>query len=369
MIKYFLYLFSLLFFFVDSLNALQRYHLIDIGLLNYQTSEVTSINESGQICGIFKHNAKSYIFIWDPSSNQLNYFKIRPSIRPLINNHSEIFGSQWLLVNDDIWDFDQETIFCWQNPLSFFTLFNVVGLGFPKDAGKYSPFQQERTVLWDVNDHGELVVMNSDSIKDFLVGNPLGFQYRMWIYQKGEYKLVTQLHSCIGISINNRSEVLGYYYKEEDSVHEEERVGTFVYNIADEAIRLLKFPVNGIGRAINDLGQVIGTFYDPLTHTTRGFLSDSFSECIMIDHFDPIKNNNQNLIVGKFLEGEKRGKPAIWEKGQLYDLLEVVDLTDHQGHVWDSLDELVDLNDSGHIIGQGKINGVSHGFLLRPLTQ
>lgn len=363
----FLYLFFIPLFLIFSLEAMDRYQLIDLGLLNYQKSEATSINSLGQICGSFKTKNKTYVFVWDPSLHTYNYVKIRTSVSPLINNKGEVFGSQILNATDNVWDYEQETLFCWKNPLNFFTFLNFNHLGFPKESAGLSPFDQKRTVLWDVNDQGEMVIMNSDSVKDFFLGSPREFKYQVWIYQKGQYKLITDPQFQIAISINNKSEVLGCYQEDFDKVHGEQKIGTSIYNLKTREIAPLPLPTNAIGKSINDIGQIIGVFIHPFTYAMQGFLRDMSGYLLILDNFNPIKANNKQLIIGKFLEGSRKGKPGIWNDGSLHDLSEFVDLIDDQGHVWDSLDLLVDLNDEGYLIGQGTYNGRSHGFLLVPM--
>lgn len=365
----YLFLFSWLFFLANSVQAIDHYQLVDLGLLSYQTSAATGINNQGQVCGTYKASDKTYVFIWDPLQNKLNYWKIRTSAKPLINNHSEIFGSQWRMVTDDVWDFDQEIVFFWTNPLSYFTLFNVKSLGYPKDASKSSPFDQERTVVWDVNDLGQLVIMNTDSIKDFFLGNPMGFKYRVWIYDNDGYKRIRHPQVIVGSCINNSSQVLGAYSHEVDVLHKDRKIGTSIYDIRDGTIRILQFPASSFGRSLNDLGCVTGVYYDPLINKFQGFLSDSSSDFITIDNFGPYKINNCCQIVGIFLEGEKKDKPAIWDNGELYDLSDLVSLVDDQGHLWDSIDAVLSLNDEGYLIGRGRYDGANHGFMLRPIRE
>jgi hypothetical protein len=350
-----------------NLYATERYQLIDLGLLNHQASEATSINKQGQICGTYRNYNKNYVYIWDPVQ-KINYTRIRTSVKPLINNHTEIFGSQWLLATDGFWEFDQESIFCWNNPLSYFTFLNITGLGFPKDASRTSPSDQERTVLWGANDHRQLIVMDTDSIKDLFQEAPWGFKYRVWIYHNGTYKQINHAQFHVGLSINNQSQVLGCFCEDKDVINKNHRVMTSVYDIKDGTTRVLKFPGPSIGRDINDHGQVVGTFYNPLTNETQGFMGDPSSNLLVFDCFSPYALNNQNQAIGKFLAGEKKDKPAIWDNGQLFDLMEVVDLRDDQGHLWDSLNELIDINDENYIIGKGRYKGATHGFLLVPIS-
>ena len=355
------------FLLLGSLDAVERYQLINLGLLKYRTSEATSINQIGQICGTCQNKSKKYVFIWDPSGPLLNYSRIQSSSKPLINDKSEIFGSQLLPATDEVWDYEQEAIFCWKNPLSFFTFLNINGLGYPKEAAKRTPFDQKRAVLWDINDQGEMILMSSDCLKDFFLGNPRGFKYQVWLYQKRQYKLITHPQFSIGFSLNNQSKILGYYYGEKDSFRQDQKICTAIYNIKTKTVCPLEAPPNAIGKAINDLDQIIGIFHHPLTYAVQGFFSQPSGDFVVLENFSPFKANHKNLIVGKFLEGERKDKPAIWDNGRLYDLSELVDLIDDQENVWDSLDELVDLNDEGWIIGQGKFKGMSHGFLLRPI--
>lgn len=353
--------------FTFNLHALERYQLVDLGLLYYSTSEVTSLNNLGQVCGTSKWYNKNYVFFWDPMT-KLNSTQIRTTSKPILNNQTEIFGSQWMIASDGFWEFDEESLFCWQNPSSFFTLFNIVNLYFPEDAKRTSAFERERSVLWDVNDQGQIVVMNHDSIKNlFSYDAPWSFKYRVWIYENDNYHQIRDPNFYVGIKINNHSQVLGYTFKGKDIFDKYEKIMTSIYNIKDQTTHVLDFPSNTFGKDINDSGQVVGLYLNPLVNAMQGFLYEPLGSVLTFENFSPVAINNHNCIIGKFLKGEKKDKPAIWENDQIYDLMELVDLTDDHNQVWDSLDTLVDINDAGHIIGQGKYKGAVHGFLLRPL--
>ena len=97
------------------------------------------------------------------------------------------------------------------------------------------------------------------------------------------------------------------------------------------------------------------------------FFGDPASDLVILNKLHPTACNNNGQIVGKFLHARKKDKPALWNNGVLLDLANITDLTDDQGHTWESLDVLEDINDQGIIVGKGKYNGKVHGFLLMPL--
>jgi hypothetical protein len=339
----------------NSLFALtEKYQLIDLGLLAHEESEATSINHQGQICGHFLKGKTNYLFIWE-KGKKYNYSYQRISTNPVINNDGHIYGSSLSRVKRGLWELDQESIFKWENPFSYFTYFNVSNIGFPPSL--YSTaYVEHRTAFWDVNDLGQVLTMNQNVINTKL-------NYEIWLYDNHEFVRIDNPDFNAAIKINNQSQLLCYFF---DGPFGSRTMKTAVHHLNDGTTHYLPF-AESKGYDLNDLGEVVGIFFTLDTHRIHGFFGNPSGEILKIDNFVPKALNNHRQIIGKYLDGEKKGKPAIWDDGVLRDLSDLTELVDDQGNQWHSLDILIDINDRGEIIGEGLYMGKTHAFLLIPL--
>lgn len=345
---------------------MQDYQIIDMGLSKFETSEATSINNLGQICGSYQEKNKTFAFFYDETEKKFNYTNIPTSSMLVINNKSEIYGSYWSRTNDGVWEFDQESTFRWENPQSYFTYFNFYYMGYPSSQRQASFTETKRVILFDANDHGETILVNSSTIdNNYRFDN---FKYRTWV-GSDYFEEITSPQFQAGLKINNNSLILGCFFENAPSPMPfgKKTPKVSIYNLKNGNIDVLPFPGAAFGNDLNDKDQIAGVFFDPKNGKVQGFLTDIVSsDFISIENFSPTALNNHGLMVGKFYEGEKKNKPALWDNGCLCDVTELVQLVDNQGQVWDSIDALFDVNDEGAIVGKGTLNGKKHGLLLIP---
>jgi uncharacterized protein YuzE len=340
-----------------------QYELIDIGLTNYDSSQTTQINNKGQICGVLVRDTVTNVFIWDPLLN-LRYTHIRANSKPVLNNRTEIFGTQELRIGSPEGGYDQDSIYKWNQPLGYFSPFNIKNLGFPASQ-KSSPLEEKRTTVWGVNNMRQVVVMNHTAINLPNGSVPEG-GFRVWIYHRGNFERIDNARFLMGLKINSKSQVLGCFFENKPGSNDK-RYMTSIYNLKTGTTRVLRFPAENLGVDINDKGEIAGTYYNPTANIVQGFLGDPAEDCDIIDDFSPKAVNNRRQMVGSFLYGANKNKPAIWLKHHLYALSDVTSKIDNHGQEWESLDSLIDINDNGDIIGEGRINGAKHGFLLRKI--
>jgi len=123
-----------------------------------------------------------------------------------------------------------------------------------------------------------------------------------------------------------------------------------------------EFTVGGL----NDLGQVVGSLYSTAflwqngTRVSLGTLGGSFSMASAI--------NNEGVVVGRSAGAEGSLRAFVYRDGQMIDLNTVVE----NASDWDSLLIAYDINDSGQIVGVGKLKGgisESEMFLLTPIPE
>lgn len=379
------FVFTLLVLLSASLLAIPpRYQLVDLGLLLYTSSEVLSINENGVVCGCLMDGSTSRIFVVDSNNKKLalrnsDFF----SCRLKVNNHNEIFGS--IAHYDPLFEyFSEEVIFKWINPFDFKQYVNFKHVSYHKGQ-RTPPYNFRDRVFWDANDLGQILVMNTRSFSDVMSWTTIN---KIWLYaeeliqniedpqfeagfklnnrDKHGFQKIEHPQFEAGFKLNNRGEILGCYHTG-SALNKNRQSHVSVFNYPAQSVRTLEFPGNSVGLDINDQGQVVGNFYHPQERKIVGFLAAPTGEYTPLANFWPFRMNNMGQIVGSYLHGLKKDKPAIWDNGEIYDLADLVKLKDDIGNVWESLDLLTGINDRGEIIGNGTVDGKSHGFLLRPL--
>ncbi|MEA5112553.1 MAG: hypothetical protein VB050_00850 [Geobacteraceae bacterium] len=118
-------------------------------------------------------------------------------------------------------------------------------------------------------------------------------------------------------------------------------------------------------RGMNDFGDVVGQS-SPISGSdhafvyTAGSMKDLGSLGGLSIAYDI---NNQGQIIGFYEDANKVRHSFIYENGAMSDLTSLLTA----GSGWD-LSYAMALNDQGQIIGYGKLNGVTHGYLLSPVT-
>jgi len=73
-------------------------------------------------------------------------------------------------------------------------------------------------------------------------------------------------------------------------------------------------------------------------------------------------------MIGYLLSEGHLTQIAIMLNGELSCLEDLTNLTDDNGNTWDSIQNVVDINDAGLILGHGKINGKTYPVLLKPIS-
>lgn len=351
-------LFLLLSLFVNFTLSATRYQIIDVGLLDKDSSELRSINNKSELCGVYSEGRSTYAYVWKEGDSNDKSFRAPNKI--FITNSGIVYGSYYDWVSRGFWDLDQETIYKWENPFKYFTSFNCNDIGYP--SALYSTGNNIFTVaLWDANDLDQLLVMDRNIINR-------NYQYGVWVYDKEKFTKIN--HPCLSaaIRINNQSQILGYYFENLFSA-DGEPLGikgkkTVIYDLAEGQVTLFNTGSESWGEAINDLGQVAGTIKESDGSFT-GFFGTP-DQIVKIPDFYPVALNNCGQIIGAFVDNSNKNT-AIWENGKLTQMSDLMTLIDNKGQTWDRIDALTDINDLGEIVGQGVYNGKPHGFLLIPL--
>ncbi|MBS0654839.1 MAG: hypothetical protein JSR46_03595 [Verrucomicrobia bacterium] len=349
---------------VANLFSIPQYQIIDLGLQQYTSTKVTSINDNGWVSGIIKDGGYTYIFVLDENKNLAKRAEKMFVRRPLINNSNEVFGTVIVWTGSGQWEFETDMVYKWTNPFSYFQCLYFQHLGLPWEHSWAYGINKDGNV-WDINELGQILVMNSTSLTE---AEDELFENKIWIYEGDDFYKIEDKNFTAGFKINNASQVLGSTVT--GSVLDKNRMDkASVYDHKDKSIRIFDFPDRSVGTDINDNGQVVGTYYDPQEKIFEGFLADLSGNITKISNFEPDVISNRGEIIGTYIYGKKKDQLALWKDGTVTDLKEVVDLVDDQGNKWDSIDSIVACNNAGYLIGNGTINGHRHGFILAPIQK
>lgn len=362
--RYFFILFtSCLFFNYNLYGIAEKYQLIDIGVLENESSEVSSINNKSEICGAYSTIYKDYAFVWS-KFEQLNhlYFSaprrlnMSPSVKLCITNSSIVYGTfiQWLSVG--FWGFngaEHEMLYKWENPFSYFTGVHTTTFGAPLLFAELESCSPSKVPFWDANDRDQLIIVK-------LVND----EHKISLRDYDTYREILNPYLAAASIINNHSQILGYYFEDQiTSNGETEKIKKpVIYDFNEDQITFFNVSEEAWGEDLNDLGQVAGVIKESSGKLT-GFFGTP-EDFLKIPDFSPSALNNCGQLIG---HSPNNGAPAIWEMGKLTLLSNLMTLVDDKGNTWDSIDKINDINDVGEIVGQGVYKGKPHGFLLVPI--
>ena len=209
---------------------------------------------------------------------------------------------------------------------------------------------------WGINDSGQ-VSGESDS------GGPSSNRHAV-IFQNGTIQDVNDIigtTSSFARSINHTGSVVG-------RASSNTNFGAFLFSNGNTVF----FDANGSPNDINDSGQVVGGCCSNDDGKRRAIL---FSNGVRTDlgslspqrmYNDALAINNNGQIVGvsatsgiPFQSNDDRA--FIYGNGVMQDLNNLIPA----GSGW-FLSAAADINDAGQIVGNGKLNGEDHAFLLTP---
>ena len=346
-----------------------QYDLVDLDTLDGDISLFRGLNESGQVSGILLKNNALYICSWRPEDglNKRRCHSLPQS--PLITNDGQIVGSCWQRQSRGGSLGDQAALFLWDNIFSrwSFTDFRIM----PAPPEQLSTTgARKMLVVYDCNDSGQILLTNHDS----LLWNPAKIKLKyphdpkrlMWLYEHGAFTAVHHPMVDAVMRINNHGQIL-CWHMEFDLAEQRHCPRTGVLDWKTQSFRLLQYPSWNDGNDINDRNEIVGIFFDPISQTPHGFFEDEQGCRLVLEDFNPTTLNCRGVVIGSFMDEDRQDQPAIWKNGEFSMLSDVVGLTDAHGHEWDSLDDLVAINDAGQILGRGTYQGKSHAFLLNPL--
>ncbi len=345
---------SLIVLSVVSLSQAEvQYTITNLGTLGGKTSIATAINDSGQVVGYSDIAIGSYeerAFLYDGGTmtglGTLGGYYSRASG---INNSGQVVGVSWLAPGSDTrhaFLYDGST---------------MTDLGTFGGAGSWG-FDSTNSWAFDINDSGQIVgrcrLTPSSSTHAFLYDG----------------STMTDLGTLGGdhseaYDINNSGQIVGFGDLAESNSHY-----AFLYD--GGTMNDLDFlgGVESMAIGITDSGQIVGNYhlegnsehhafiYDGTTMTDLSTLGGYYSYAQGFNESGQVVGRSDTTIVDDDTDTFR----AFLSNGT-EDMLDLNDLI-APGSGW-VLENALDINSSGQIVGRGDIDGETHAFLMTPIPE
>jgi len=298
----------------------QVYIITDLGLY----FEVEAVNDSGEVVG-GSFGGEPHAFLYSGGvMTDLGTLGGGESNGLGINNSGEAVG--WALTADG-----STHAFLHNGKM-------MIDLG--TLGGDYS-------VAHDINDSGDVVGHSRSANGDV----------RAFLYSAGKMTDLSRPGdtSSLAYGINDSGDVVGWYATASGDAHAFLYSGGIRTDLGTLGVR------HSYGLAINDFGDVVGYsgshafLYSDGTMTDLGTLGGPYSRAWGI--------NNLRQVVGWAHTGSSGPQRAF-----LYSDEVMIDLNDllPPDSQWNFLYRATDINNVGQIVGNGNLDGQSHGFLMTP---
>jgi probable HAF family extracellular repeat protein len=320
----------------------EEYTIIDIGTLGGSWSYATGFNDECYIVGISSiYNSAQHAFVWICDTiydmGTPEGFLVSGAVN--VNNLGQVVG----YANGE---YQSQYAYLWEEG-------NWSYLGTLPDLDWSTPS--------DINDEGQ-ITGNS-----FILGP--GGGRRGWIY---EDEVMTDIGDLGGArssvnAINEIGQVVGSSYNETNVTH------AFLWddgNMTDLGVlpdeeRSAAYDINENGQICGSSSHTLNQYPFPTYQTACFWDGEEITEIGKLPGYTRNSAaggiNSQGQVVGWSSDTGNNPHAFIWEDGELTDLNSLLP----EGSGWE-LKSAADISDDGKIIGYGKYNGETHGFLLIP---
>ena len=316
-------------FFVNlHISFAADYEIIDLGSLGSGDNYAFGINNQGQVVGKSNNTA----FLWENGTmTSLGTLGGSESEARDINDFGYVAGTSQLLNG-------QKRAFIWNSTTG---MTNIGTLGGDKSISFTINNSREIGGYSFTSDNSVQHAYKWDPINNFLNLNNLG----------GD-------QSCV-MQINNSGQVVGG-----SRISDGGATHAYIWDNVNGMVDLNP-STGGVATGINDLSQVVGYFFDNyewnlfLWDATNGFqdlniVSDGFGSMYRI--------NDAGLLIG-----DLTGDTAFLYDTNTSELNYLIDLLPEDSE-WDSLENAMDINSLGQIVGSGMKDGERRAYLLNPVA-
>jgi len=308
-----------------------RYAIVEIATQDTTVrTSASAVNDRGEVSGNFARPDRTDAFVRDSSST----YKTVTSNSGTNMNARNI--SPWGTVVGDIVSDVSRRAFRWDAATGMDTLatgdtslaYGINGAG--ETVGEFTSNGQRRAFFWDR--FGNVTEVSSGGI-------------------------VTILTSTVAYGINNDQQVAGFTIASDGFSH------AFLWAPGVGMKQFFSGPQNSTAYAINDAGQMAGMLQT--SQGTKAFVLDTISGAYTVyPTLSPKAVSIASAINGNGVAvGQSANRAALFMAGKTYDLNSLVSLP--TGMV---LTNATSINGNGQIVVSGTQNGVTHSFLLTPLS-
>lgn len=207
----------------------------------------------------------------------------------------------------------------------------------------------------DINDTGYAITHNWH-------GFSVGVIFSLWNYTDGS----TTSLSFQPESLNNSNQIVGSRRNSQTGMNE-----AVLYDPNSGVASLGTLGGASFAYDINDNGAVVGSATSDAGDCVGGcaFVYNSENGMQVLPKLTPLRAranaiNSVGDVVGNSYIARREGRAVVWINGSMNDLNNLIPID--SGWV---LDNAVDINDGGQIIGTGTFNGTYQIFVLTPLAR
>ena len=292
----------------------------------YNDSYATSINNQGQVTGIFVNIwGASQPFLYSPGKKVEQIVIVEKDNFPVINNLGEVAG-----------------IYSANNLKSYIFIYRS---GKEIETKQAPEWKKMKIYSGSITDDGEVLVSNFTN----RIYDSTGY----CLYKKGELN-VFQVSNFHPYHQNNNHLLVGTY-DTEDGYHI-----VAIYNPQTGVFQPINIK-NGVPNKIADNGSVCGRFWDDESNKEKGYMWTPDEGLKIFHTFLPVSINNHNQLVGMKIHPNGYTEATLWDNGKFKSIVDLIGDSEVEFY------RLYDINDKGQAVGYIWGYSTPQAIILNPI--
>lgn len=351
-------LLALLFCVTTSLQA-SRFVIQDLGPLPDELFYANAFNNRDVVAGnhvLEDGTSMTTDFILDKKTGLTRLPHVATYQSPLINNQNTVVGLYWHKTNH--W---------FENTQSKHIYFRYSD-GFFRDIGAPDKWiiQSLSTIsrpnflhdnrelgLVSFNDRGQILVSNASN--SFI--RKAATRFAVW--QDGQFIYLDENALSFAFGMNNEGLILG---TKNIGVDQRKVSMLVLYDFERDTTIEIMEDINLWNTKLNDRGEVL--FIQATKNELKGYLWNQENGLVPLNGFLPIAMNNHHQMIGVKNFLERKSVSYLWDQGEMINLQDDLK-SDANNQLWSDI-IFHNINDRGHILGEGTYDGKKHLLILIP---